>query len=180
MVQTKNGDKYAMKTFRKQKSSNMLLREANLQKMASDVGIAPNIIDIDTVSKYIVMEKLDRHLLDIIKDQNGIITKEQQKQIVSIYKNLDKVKVFHGDSNLLNFMYKGSDLYIIDFGVAKEITPNLVKNLGTNTPNVDIMIPGIATKLKEKGFSRSSYKYIIKCLSDYQKSQYGFQKYNSP
>ena len=86
------GKKYAMKTFRRQKSSSTLQKEAELQKMAADVGASPNVIDIDTVSKYIVMEKMDSHLYDKIKEQK-YVSREQQKQIISIYLKLDKAKV---------------------------------------------------------------------------------------
>ena len=80
LVTTKDGTEYAMKTFRKQKSSANLRKEAELQKMAADVGISPNVIDIDTVSKYIVMEKMDKHLVDLMKQQQGELTKQQQKR----------------------------------------------------------------------------------------------------
>ena len=110
LVKTKDGSEYAMKTFRKQKSSSNLCKEAELQKMAADLGASPNVIDIDTVSKYIVMEKMDKHLVDLIKQQEGCLSKQQQKQIISIYKKLDKAGVFHGDANLLNYMFKGNKL----------------------------------------------------------------------
>jgi tRNA A-37 threonylcarbamoyl transferase component Bud32 len=165
-----------MKTFRKQKSSVNLVKEAELQKLAADLGASPNVVDFDTVSKYIVMEKMDRHLLDIIKDQEGNLTNQQQKQIIAIYKKLDKARVFHGDANLLNYMYKGTKLYIIDFGMAREITTSLVKKLGTETPNIQIMTLGLALKLRDLGCPRSSYDHIIKYLSDEQRIQFGFVK----
>lgn len=176
LVTLANRREYAMKTFRKQKSSNTLRKEAELQKMAADLGISPNVIDIDTVSKYIVMEKMDRHLFDDMKKQGGTMTKTQQKQIISIYKKLDKAGVFHGDVNLLNYMYKGDQLQIIDFGMAKEITHALVKKLGTETPNLHIMSLGLALKLRDMGCPSSSYEYIIKYLSEEQRAQFGFNK----
>lgn len=174
LVKTKNNKEYAMKTFRRQKSSDTLQKEATLQKMAADYGASPNVVDIDTVSKYIVMEKMDFHLLDKIKEQGYILTKEQQKQIIGIYKKLDKAKVFHGDANLLNYMYKNNELYIIDFGMSKEITSALINKLGTSTPNINIMTLGIALKLREMGCPSTSYEYIIKYLNDEQKQQFGF------
>lgn len=175
LVKNRLGKEYAMKTFRRQKSSNKLLKEAELQKMGADIGVAPNIIDIDTVSKYIVMEKMDRHLLEVIQEQGKTITKQQQRQIISIYKKLDKAKVFHGDVNLMNYMYKGDKLFIIDFGMAKEVTSVLIKNLGTDTPNMNVMTLGLALKLRELGFSKSSYEYIVKHLSDEQCIKFGFK-----
>jgi tRNA A-37 threonylcarbamoyl transferase component Bud32 len=168
-----DGEQYAMKTFRKQKSSAMLRKEAELQNMAAEMGASPKVIDIDTVSKYIVMEKLDRHLYDLIKKNGGALSQNTQKQIISIYKKLDTAGVFHGDANLLNYMFKGRQLYIIDFGMAKEITNSLVYKLGTNTPNLSIMTLGLVLKLKEIGAPRSAYSYLSKQLSEEQRSQFG-------
>jgi len=180
LVRTKDGSEYAMKTFRKQKSSTNLRKEADLQKMVSNLGISPQVIEIDTVSKYIVMEKLDLHLVDLMKQQGGILTKRQQKQIISIYKKLDIARVFHGDANLLNYMYKGTKLYIIDFGMAKEITQSLIKKLGTETPNMHIMTLGMALKLRDLKCTPSSYSYIVKHLSEDQRSQFGFTISDDP
>lgn len=166
-VTTKN-DEYAMKTFKKSKSSERLLREAELQKMAADMDIAPRVIDIDTVSKYIVMEKLDNHLIDIIKRQGGLTT-SQQRQIIHAYKKLDKAGVFHADINLQNFMYKGKKLYIIDYGKARHITSGLIKKLGTSTPNQILMTMGLVIRLKEMGFNKDSYEYLEKFLEEERK-----------
>jgi tRNA A-37 threonylcarbamoyl transferase component Bud32 len=176
LVTRKDGAEYAMKTFKKQKSSSKMTKEAELQKLAADFGASPNVIDIDTVSKYIVMEKMDVHLVDLIKAQGGILTKQQQKHIISIYKKLDKAGVFHGDANLLNYMYKGNKMYIIDFGMAREITKALINSLGTEVPNMHIMTLGLALKLRELKFPPISYEYIVEHLSDEQRMQYGFSK----
>lgn len=175
LVKTRDGREYAMKTFRKSKSSATLRKEAELQKLAADQGASPNVIDIDTVSKYIVMEKMDGHLLDKIKKQ-GCLSRTQQRQIINIYRNLDKAGVFHGDANLLNYMYKEDNLYIIDFGMSKEITHALTKRLGTDTPNMTIMTLGIALKLKDMQLPSSSYQYIIKYLTEEQREKFGFNQ----
>jgi len=172
LVTTEDETEYAMKTFRKQKSSTTLRKEAELQKLAADLGASPNVIDRDTVSKYIVMEKMDRHLVDVMKSQSGDLTTHQQKQIITIYKKLDEAKVFHGDANLLNYMYKGRKLYIIDFGMAREITTALVKKLGTSTPNISIMTLGMVLKLKDMKCSESSYSYLVKFLSEDQRERF--------
>lgn len=174
LVTTRDGTEYAMKTFRKKKSSSTLRKEAKLQNLAAYLGASPNVIDVDTVSKYIVMEKMDSHLLHAMENQGGILTRKQQKQIVNIYKKLDKAGVFHGDANLLNYMYKNGKLYIIDFGFAKKITTDLTKKLGTNNPNINIMTLGIALKLRDLKCPPSSYEYIINYLSDEQRQQFGF------
>lgn len=172
LVVTADGKEYAMKTFRKQKSSVTLRREANLQKMAADAGVAPNVIDIDTVSKYIVMEKMDSHLYDLLKKQKGVLLKKYQKQIIYIYKKLDQARVFHGDVNLMNYMLKGGKLYIIDFGMAKETTLLLTKKLGTSTPNINIMTLGMILKLIELKCPPSSYEYLRRYLTDDQRREF--------
>jgi Kae1-associated kinase Bud32 len=172
LVKKKNGKEYAMKTFKKHKSSSKLRKEAELQKTAADVGISPNVIDIDTVSKYIVMEKMDKHLIDILRKNKGCLTINYQRQLISIYKKLDEIGIFHGDINLLNYMLKDKKIYIIDFGMSKEITNSLVKKLGTKTPNINIMTLGFILKLKELGCPPSSYKYLVKFIPEENQNQF--------
>jgi len=172
LVRIRSGQEYAMKTFRKHKSSATLRKEAELQNMAASEGASPKVIGIDTVSKYIVMEKLDRHLYDIMKKNGGDLTQNIQKQIITLYRKLDRAGVFHGDANLLNYMLKGRKLYIIDFGMAKEITISLVYKLGTSTPNMSIMTLGLVLKLRDMGSPSSSYSYLVKFLTEDQRSQF--------
>ncbi len=163
---------YAMKTFKKNKSINNIKKEGELQRLAAEFGIAPNVIDIDIINKTIVMEKMDKHLFDIMKLQNGNLTELQQKQIIKIFKTLDEAKVFHGDSNILNYMYKGKKMYIIDFGMSKKIDDALIKKLGTNTPNMDIMTLGFILKLKELNCPKSSYVYLLKFIGETEKIRF--------
>lgn len=172
LVVTKECREYAMKTFRKQKSSSRLEKEAKLQELASSAGIAPEVIDVDTVSKYIVMEKLDKHLIESMKKQGGALNARQQKQIIKIFQKLDNVGVFHGDSNILNYMYKGNKLYIIDFGMSKSIDNALIKKLGTRTPNIDIGLLGMVLKLKELRCSHSSYEEFLKYIPESEKVRF--------
>jgi len=164
----KDNDKYAMKTFRPTKSVSTLNREAELQKRATLEGISPPVIDVNLVEKYIVMEKLDHHLIDIISKNNNELSILYQKKIIDIYNKLDSIGIFHGDANLLNYMVKGRKLYIIDYGMAREITPALVSKLGTTTPNLNIMTLGFILKLRSMGLGRSSYEYLLTQLSHRQ------------
>uniref|UniRef100_A0A6C0EM65 Protein kinase domain-containing protein n=1 Tax=viral metagenome TaxID=1070528 RepID=A0A6C0EM65_9ZZZZ len=160
LVVDKHGRELAMKTFRKAKSSRTLKKEYTLQKRASEAGISPKVYDYDTVSKYIVMEKMDCHLYEIIEKQKGILHKYQQKRIVEIFSKLDECGVFHNDANICNYMMKGKDIYIIDFGFAKEIDSRLCKQLGTRRPNMKLMLLGFILKLKELGLPRESYTVL--------------------
>jgi len=165
-VTDRKGNEYAMKTFRKKKSSNTLLAEYDLQKRAAMMGIAPKVYNHDIVSKYIVMQKMDGHLLDIMIKQKGHLTKNQQHRIIEIFQKLDEAKVFHGDANLMNYMIYNKQIYIIDFGFAKPIDSQLVKKLRTNRPNSTIMLLGFILKLKEKNCPPSAYRYLSSQLSE--------------
>tara|TARA_Y100000389_G_C17459578_1_gene520685 strand:- start:1544 stop:2299 length:756 start_codon:yes stop_codon:yes gene_type:complete len=169
LVTTNHQNEFAMKTFRKNKSSMKIKKEYDFQRSCYDAGISPKAIEIDIVSNFIVMEKLDRHLYDLILEQSNELTRSQQRQIINIYKKLDEIKIFHGDVNILNFMLdKNNKIYVIDFGESKEITNNLCKKLGTDTPNLQIMSLGLALKLKQLGLSCSSFDYLLKYIPEEQ------------
>lgn len=161
----KNNNEYAMKTFKLSKSSESIETEAYLQSLASKQGISPYIKEVDTILNFIVMEKMDFHLIDIMKKQDGNLNKNQQNNIIDIFKKLDIAKVFHGDANILNYMCFDNKIYIIDFGMSKKITSKLIKELGTETPNMSIMLLGFVLKLKELKCPASAYKYLIPHLS---------------
>jgi Kae1-associated kinase Bud32 len=163
LVKDRHGKEYAMKTFRRDKSSQTLKNEFNLQKKASKGGITPRVHDFDTTSKYIVMDRMDSHLYEYIK-KKGYLCKKYQERILFIFNKLDEAGVFHGDANILNYMIKDNQVYIIDFGFSKEITPQLLKKLGTERPNYHLMTIGLILKLKELGLTDMSYKYLQKAL----------------
>lgn len=165
LVVDTNNKEYAMKTFRSKKSSTTMEREYQLQKKASEVNVAPKVYGLDTVSKYIVMEKMDEHFHDVITKQGGVVYKYQQQRIIQIYKELDKAKVFHGDANICNYMMKGKEIFLIDYGFAKEITPKLCKQIGSDRPNMELMLLGIILKFKEMKLPEQSYSYLREKLS---------------
>ena len=156
---------YAMKTFRSNKSPDKITLEVSLQRKCSDKKISPKVIDFDLVNKYIVMEKMDYHLFDEIKLNNGVLSFARQKELIDIFNKLDKVQVFHGDANILNYMVKNNKLYIIDFGMSKEITPELKKKLKTNNPNYQLMLLGFILKLKDMNCPIESYSLLKTHLS---------------
>lgn len=172
LVRDTNNREFAMKTFRKTKSSNTLKNEYTLQKISSKIGVAPRVVEYDSVSKYIVMEKMDIHLVDLMKKQKGDLLKGQQLQIIDLFKKLDNVKVFHADSNILNYMLKGKRIYLIDYGFSKEITPRLCKKLGTNSPNLKMMTLGLILKLKELKCPPSAWKYLRREISEEEQQKF--------
>lgn len=172
LVTDLEGNKYAMKTFRKGKSSNTLKREYYLQKQASELDVAPKVVEFDTVSKYIVMELMDISLVDVMKKQKGNLLRYQQYQILKLYKRLDEAGVFHGDANISNYMLKGKQIYMIDYGMSKEITPLLCKKINSDKPNQEIMLLGFILKLKELKCPETAYRYLVPHLKPEQREQF--------
>jgi len=170
-----NDQEYAMKTFNKRKSPNNIKKEADLQKKVSETGICPKVIDVDLVSNCIIMEKMDEHLFDVMKRQCGNLTDEQQKQILDIFIKLDEACVFHGDSNILNYMLKNNKIYIIDFGMSKMIDDKFKKKLKEDKPNFTLMNLGFILKLKELKCPTTAYRYLIKYVSEENKIKYGLK-----
>lgn len=157
LVVDKKGKEYAMKTFKKTKSSKNIEKEYKLLKKAYRAGVAPKPILCDTENKCIVMEKMDSHLYENIKR----LTSRQQKRIVEIFKALDKVKVFHNDANLYNYMIKDGEIYLIDYGMSKSINSKLLKKLETDTPNYRLMLLGFIIKMRILGAPKKSYSYLL-------------------
>ena len=135
------------KVFKKSKSHKMVQKEASYQFHASQVGVAPDVISVDlSTPPSITMYKMDRTIIDVIEEQNGILTEDQQTQILSLYQRLDEIGLLHNDSNPLNIMI-GCDgeccsgicpspvWKLIDYGMSKKIT----KKHGT-CPNVKISL----------------------------------------
>ena len=160
MVKDKFGHTYAMKMFQSRVKAVKIKEEVQLQRRCSDLGISPKIVDYDTEKRFIVMEKMDGHLVDVLKSTNGLLSENLQKQLVHIFKMLDKANVFHGDANLMNYMMRDGRLYIIDFGYGKNIDDALVKKLKTPTPNMTLMLLGFVLKLKEIKCPVSSYRIL--------------------
>jgi len=172
LVSDKNNKKYAMKTFKKNKSVKNIETEVNLQKLASKKGICPKIYDFDIINNNIVMDLMDEHLMDMMERQNGNLTENQQKEIINIFKKLDETNVFHGDSNILNYMLKDGKIYIIDFGMSKLIDDKLKKKLKEEKINYNLMNLGFILKLKELKCPESSYSYLLKQVSNENKKKY--------
>jgi hypothetical protein len=62
-------------------------------------------------------------------------------------------------------MMKGNNIYLIDYGISKEITPRLCKKLGTQSPNTST-ITGIILKLTEMKCPPTAWKYLKKYLTE--------------
>jgi tRNA A-37 threonylcarbamoyl transferase component Bud32 len=112
------------------------------------------------------MEKMDYHLLDEINSSGGLLSEKRQKELVTLLKEMDRINVFQGDANLLNYMVKNDRLYVIDFGMAKENDIKLQKTTGTKTPNLKLMLLAFVIKLKESNAKEESFSFLKKFLSE--------------
>lgn len=169
---TKRGKEYAVKTFKKTKSERKIQKEYDLQKKAVKYKICPKLYSLDLQGKTITMEKMDTHVYDLLRKVRKL-TKKQQERILEIFRLLDTAGVFHNDPNLSNYMLKDGEIYIIDFGMAKEIDP---KKLGTDTPNYKFGLLGFVLKIKELGLPLENFKYLVNAISDTDKINYGIKE----
>jgi predicted Ser/Thr protein kinase len=110
-----------MKQFKKNKSFVKVRDEVKYQLIASSKGISPLIYEYGrNPVPYIIMEKMNNGtIMDVIGRQRGILTNDQQNQLIDVLSILDQIKINHNDPNLLNLMFNDDKLYIIDFGMAK-------------------------------------------------------------
>ena len=167
---------YAMKTFRPNKSVQRLQKEAELQKMAK--GLSPSVKETNTTLKYIVMDRLDETLVDVINRNKGVLDDATQQQIVDLVDGLDKIGVFHADPNPSNFMLKSDKMYIIDYGFAKKIDDKLQKQHSTKRVNRKFMIIGLLVQLRDM-YSKydkdvtSSYHILRRCVPKTQLKKMG-------
>jgi serine/threonine protein kinase len=145
---TLNDKVYAMKTFKKTKSGNTLIKEAYLQHEASLENITPHIYAIDVDNKCIVMDCLDKTLINVLQEQKGRMTEIQQLQLLRLYYKMDQIGLVHNDANPLNIMTKGDKLHLIDFGFTKRSEHTKFKSY--DNPNWDIMPLGLLLWVKDK------------------------------
>ena len=116
-----NGDEYAVKTFKKSKSSARIQKEAELQKLAAAAGVAPRVIMFSGSGKFILMERMKERLTDRYGKGTTLST-QHQDQLVDAMQRLDDVDVLHNDGNALNAMLDDDDtIKIIDYGFSKKI-----------------------------------------------------------
>lgn len=66
-------------------------------------------------------QALDCTLPELLARQDGVLSEQQQQEILNIYERLGSACVYHGDPNPLNFMADSKGrLYVIDFGMSKD------------------------------------------------------------
>jgi tRNA A-37 threonylcarbamoyl transferase component Bud32 len=144
------------KTFRSNKNKDDIKNEIVMMKKAQKLGISPIVYssDIKAEKPFIVMEQLGKTLFEYMnkKKDKVELSQNHQRQMISILKKLDDNRIFHGDISPLNFMTgkeNKSKLYIIDFGMAKEMDDAFIKKHGKNA-NVKLGITVFILKIREQ------------------------------
>lgn len=152
----------AMKKF-KNKSKENIKKEALFQSIAHIKNISPQVFQIN--KDNIVMEKMDKNLIEHLRETNGELSLELQQRIIDIIDILDDVGIFHNDPNPCNFMFKNNKLYIIDFGYSKLINDKLIKKYETKNINKLFMILGFVLRIKELFKKDVYYELFTKYLN---------------
>jgi tRNA A-37 threonylcarbamoyl transferase component Bud32 len=135
-VVTINNHKCILKQFKTTKSVDRLNREATLQQEAFELGVAPEVYQVEYRAKQIFMQGIDNLLMDLAKTRSPpqLFSHEMQR-IENIMNILDTNGIFHNDGNCRNVMIDNDGvIYLIDYGMSKKITRKLRQK--TQTPNI--------------------------------------------
>jgi serine/threonine protein kinase len=160
-----SGHGMAMKVFRKNKNPDAIKKEVNFQIISAEskYRLSPRVVEYDINKRYIIMEKLDKTLVDIIEEQKGKLTLDQQKKIISLFVGLDALGIFHNDANPLNIMTRGDKWYVIDFGFSCRCDHKDIVNV--EFPNVQFMTVGLVSWFVDNGYDPKTYPYLLKFLN---------------
>jgi tRNA A-37 threonylcarbamoyl transferase component Bud32 len=154
----KGNKEYAMKVFKKTKSSKNIEKEVSLAKMAYKAGLSPKIIEMNLIEKYIVMEMCDKTILDLMKEQNYILKVSQQKELVKLFSGLDNIGIMHNDPNPLNILECKGKLKIIDFGMSKICEVR-------KCTNKRLLTLGFLLFMKQQNYPIQKLSYLVNTLS---------------
>lgn len=169
-VQLRKGARVAVKTFRKTKSIARIEKEAALQQTCAQAGISPQVYSIDRDKKCIVMKMLTSLPVETYREQE--LPEDLQYKICALMHRLDEAGVMHNDMNAFNVMLDNTGRpFMIDFGLAKPITPKIIKSFGAH-PNIRVTLWGLV-----RGFQRNKVKCSImnECIRAKDKTFY-FEK----
>lgn len=136
LVEFPNGLRSAMKQFKNNKSTARIRKEADFQQLAAAAGIAPEVMYVDLDKRRIFMEPMQSRVVDVLKNGH----QQFAADLTHIMTTLDDIGILHNDGNALNLMLNFDDkLQIIDFGLAKKITP-AVRKKWDGCPNVKVTL----------------------------------------
>ena len=163
IVPGRSGRKYAIKTFKKKKAASKIKQEFDLQHLASTTGASPKVYAYHPAKKYIIMEKMDRTIIEALGKQTAKINLDikLEQQIYALCHLLDQAGVVQNDGNPLNLMFGDNGrLYIIDFGFGKKITKAVIKKRGKQ-PNINLTLWHLSSNLKHYKFVTPNLKRIV-------------------
>ena len=149
-----NGKNYAIKTFKKNKSTKKIEKEVEYQLLAADAGISPKVLNVNLKKKYIVMELMNELLIDYMK-RKGLkkLELKHEKQLVKCMEILDNIGILHNDGNIRNIMLdNNNEIKIIDFGFSKLIKKTHKKIRSVKSPNGYLTLKMLKRSLKHNGF----------------------------
>ena len=167
VINNLTNEEFAMKEFKPKKSNKKFDSEVSYQRKAGELGIGPKVIGVMYYPPRIVMEMMNRTIEQVIKDQNGILTDDQQNDIISLCKKMDKNNIYHCDPNPLNLM-EGFDgkFKWIDYGMTKDI--NVKKH--TNNPNLKalkyVFYSGMQGLISRKIIDKDNINLINKKINE--------------
>lgn len=134
LVEFPNHLRAAMKQFKKNKSVAKIQSEADFQRRAANVNIAPAVMHVDTKNRRIFMEPMQSRIVDVLQ----VGTDRFSADLRVLMDTLDDIGILHNDGNALNLMLNEKDeLRIIDFGLAKNIDSKLKKKW-KDRPNIEV------------------------------------------
>ena len=167
VINNLTNEEFAMKEFKPKKSNKKFDSEVSYQRKAGELGIGPKVIGVMYYPPRIVMEMMNRTIEQVIKDQNGILTDDQQNDIISLCKKMDENNIYHCDPNPLNLM-EGFDgkFKWIDYGMTKDI--NVKKH--TNNPNLKalkyVFYSGMQGLISRKIIDKDNINLINKKINE--------------
>ena len=156
-----SGRQYAIKMFSATKSSDEISKEYALQEKAAEVGVAPAVYAVNSREKYIVMQKMKETIVAFAAENKdswekgqyrgnacNVLPRGLQAQLYALCVRLDNAEVLQNDGNPLNLMLDDSGrLYIIDYGLSKEIKEETKKKRGPQ-PNINLTLWHFARQLR--------------------------------
>jgi tRNA A-37 threonylcarbamoyl transferase component Bud32 len=167
-VDPSNGHRYAIKLFKNTKSPREIAKEAYMQEMAADYGVAPTVRGVSTSEKFIVMDALKETIVAKAKREKWVsLPPDYKAMLYALCVRLDRAGVVQNDGNPLNLMVDDTGrLYIIDYGFANEISNEMHAKRGSQ-PNVALTLWDFGRRLKHYKIKNDIQLSI---LNKYQKN----------
>ena len=108
---------------------------------------SPPVMHVDLGQRRIFMEPMQSRVVDVLKG----VHQNFKQDLLHIMRTLDELNILHNDGNALNLTLDFNDqLQIIDFGLAKKITP-AVRKKWKGEPNMKVTLFMMKKGLRKYG-----------------------------